>query len=249
VLAVLLVPELFTRFSDAVSLSQSRRAASFVPLAFAFAGGMAVLSRLVGPLLPSLALLAGAGLEAVYPGDFEYALDPGAPGLIVWIAGAAGILGLVVGLARRGEPFEANAGFAAALFVLPVVAVGLARWTPPAVPPLSTLSPGLVQSLRTLVPEGAVVFSDQETSYRIAAFAPVYIAVAPPGHVADTDENRPYERARDGRAFAATGNLDIPERYGAEYLVVDRRRTRRTFDLRRLYHDVSFDLYRLPVRP
>jgi hypothetical protein len=249
VLAVCLLSPLFSHFSDVVSISQARRVAGFFPFAFAFAGGMAVLSRLVGPLLPSLALLAGAGLEAAYPGDFEYAFEPGAPGLIVWIAGAAGVLALVVGLWRRGEPFEANAGFAAALFVLPVVAVGLARWTPTSAPPLSTLSPGLVHSLRSLVAPGAVVFSDQETSYRIAAFAPVYIAVAPPGHVADTEENRPYERARDGRAFAVSGNLEIPERYGADYLVVDRRRTRRTFALQRLYHDVSFDLYRLPARP
>jgi hypothetical protein len=127
------------------------------------------------------------------------------------------------------------------------VAVGLGNWTPGAPPPLSTLSPGVVHALRTVVPAGAVVYSDQETSYRIAAYAPVYIAVAPPGHVADTKENVPYRRARDGREFAATGNLEIPERYGAQYLVVDRRRTRRAFDLPRLYGDVSFVLYRLPT--
>jgi hypothetical protein len=249
VLAVCLVPPLFTHFADAVSISQARRAAGFFPFAFAFAGGLGVLSRLVGPLLPSLSLIAGAVLEVAYPGDFGYALKGGAPGWIVWIAAGGGVLALLVGLLRRGSPLEANAGFAAALFLLPVVAVGLAHWTPEAAPPASTLSAGLVQALRTIVPAGSVVYSDQETSYRIAAFAPVYIAVAPPGHVADTKENRPYERARDGRAFLATGDLDIPERYGAEYLVIDRLRMRQSFDLHQLYRDPRFVLYRLPPRP
>jgi hypothetical protein len=247
VLAVCLLPQVFTHFSDAVSVSQARRAAGFFPFAFAFAGGMGILSRLLGPLFPSVALVSGAALEAAYPGNFEYALKGGAPGLIVWIAAGAGVVGLLVGLVLRGDALEANAAFAAALFALPVVAVGLAKWTPTAAPPLSTLSPGIVHALRTVVPPGSVVYSDQETSYRIAAFAPVYIAVAPPGHVADTKENQPYVRARDGRAFTATGNLEIPERYGAEFLVVDRRRTRRTFALPRLYGDVSFVLYRLPT--
>ena len=40
VAAVMLVPLLFVPFSDLVSLSQSRRAAGFWPLAFAFAGGL-----------------------------------------------------------------------------------------------------------------------------------------------------------------------------------------------------------------
>jgi hypothetical protein len=129
-----------------------------------------------------------------------------------------------------------------------VVAVGLARWTPFEGRPGTALSPGLVEALRSSVPEGGVVYSDPETSYRIAAYAPVYIAVAPPGHVADTPENRPYERARDARRFVATGDLTIPESYGAEYLAVDRRRVRRPFDLPELYRDPRFSLYRIPLR-
>ena len=245
VLAVCLVPPLFTHFSDAVSLSQSRRVAGFFPFAFAFAGGLGVLSRFLGPVLPSLALVAGAVIEVLYPGDFQYALKNGAPGAIVWIAAAAGALALVVGLLRRGAPLEADAGFAAALFLLPIAAYGLARWSPLPAPPASTLSSGLVHALRTEVAPGAVVYSDQETSYRLAAYAPVYIAVAPPGHVADTKTNDPYGRARDARAFAATGNLAIPQRYGAEFLVIDRLRNRRSFALPVLYRDERFVLYRL----
>jgi len=245
VLLVCLLPPLFTHFSDAVSLSQSRRVAGFFPFAFAFAGGLGVLSRFLGPVLPSVALVAGAVIEIAYPGDFEYQLKNGAPGAIVWIALAGGVAALVVGLLRRGESLEANAGFAAALFLLPIVVYGLVHWTPLPAPPASTLTTGLVHALRTEVPSGAVVYSDQETSYRLAAYAPVYIAVAPPGHVADTPANHPYRRARDARAFAATGNLAIPKRYAADYLVVDRLRTRRSFELPVLYRDERFVLYRL----
>ena len=90
-----------------------------------------------------------------------------------------------------------------------------------------------------------IVFSDSETSFRLAAFAPVYIAVAPPGHVADTEENRPYERARDARRFLRTGDLSIPRGYGAEYVVVDGLRTELELDLPVVYADERFTLYRL----
>jgi hypothetical protein len=96
------------------------------------------------------------------------------------------------------------------------------------------------------VPAGAIVYSDPETSFRLAALAPVYVAVAPPGHVADTEENRPYERARDARRFVATGDLTIPRRYGADYVVIDGLRTRRRLDLPVVYRDDRFTLYRLP---
>jgi len=93
------------------------------------------------------------------------------------------------------------------------------------------------------------VYSDQETSFRIAAYAPVYIAVAPPGHVANTETNRPFERAQEAREFLRTGDLAIPRRYGAEFLVVDRVRQRRDFELPELYRDPRFVLYRLRDAP
>jgi hypothetical protein len=110
------------------------------------------------------------------------------------------------------------------------------------------LSSGLVDAVRANVSSGSIVYSDQETSFRLAAFAPVFIAVAPPGHVADTEDNRPYKRARDARRFLRTGDLSIPEEYGAEYLVVDRLRNERAFDLPVIYQDERFVLYRLPPR-
>src|SRR5258708_17926695 len=48
VLVLELCPFIFPHFSDLVSLSQSRRAAGFVPFAFALVGGAAVLARPAG---------------------------------------------------------------------------------------------------------------------------------------------------------------------------------------------------------
>ena len=233
----MLIPLLFTSLADLVSISQARRAAGFLPFAFAFAGGLGVLSRMIGPLLPPLALVAGVVFQVAFPGDFDYALNEGAPGELVWIGVVAGVAGIVVGLVRRGPPLESSAGLAAALFLLPVVVVGVARWTPVEAPAGAQLTDGSRRRrARRQVEPGSVVYSDPETSYRLAAAAPVYIAVAPPGHVADTAENRPYERARDARRFLATGDLSIPEAYGAEYLVVDRRRQLRPVRPRAALH-------------
>ena len=247
VLVVLLVPFLFTTLSDLVSISQSRRAAAFVPLAFAFAGGLGVLSAVLGRLLPPVALVAGIGLQWAYPGDFGYVLDHPGPAWVVWVAVVGTAIGLAVGLLRRRPPLEATAGLSAALFLAPVVVVGVVHWTPVRPPAGSSLSPGLVSALRRDVPERAIVYSDPDTSYRIAAAAPVYIAVAPPGHVADTTANEPYVRARDARRFLRTGDLLIPRRYRAQYLVVDRRLLRRPFPLPVLYRDPRFVLYRVPA--
>lgn len=246
VFAMMLIPFLFTALADLVSISQARRAAGFLPFAFAFAGGMGVLARVVGPLLLPLALGAGMFFQIVYPGDFEYVLKDPAPSWIAWISVAGAVGALIVGLVRRRPALETGAALAAAAFLMPVIGGGLLDWNRPDPPAIARLSPGLVDAVREYVPPGTIVFSDTETSFRLAAFAPVYIAVAPPGHVADTEENRPYERARDARRFFRTGDLSIPESYGAEYLVVDRERTERTFDLPVIY-DERFVLYRLPA--
>jgi hypothetical protein len=245
VFAVMLVPFLFTSLADLVSISQARRAAGFLPFAFAFAGGMGVLTRLVGPLLIPLALGAGMLLQIIYPGDFEYVLREPAPAWITWFAVAGAVVALGVGLYRRRPALEMGAALASAAFLLPVVAGGLLDLRPPPLPEIATLTGGLVNAVRADVPKGAVVFSDPETSFRLAAFAPVYVASAPPGHVADTEKNRPYERARDARRFLRTGDLSIPRSYDAEYVVLDRLRTKLELDLPVVYEDERFVVYRL----
>jgi hypothetical protein len=249
VLALMLVPELFTRFSDAVSISQSRRAAGFVPFAFAVAGGAAVLARVLSIGALPIGLAAGIAFQVAYPGDFGYGLDQGGPAFATWFALIAGGAALAVGVVLPRGLAELDrvgpiAAATAALAVLPVALHGFAHWDErPATG--QELTPGLVRALRTEVPERAVVFSDDATSYAIAAFAPVYVANALPGHVADTKANRPYERRADARAFFRTGDLAIPRRYGAGWLVVDRRRSKLQLRLPRAYADGRYVLYRL----
>jgi hypothetical protein len=244
VLLLGLTPWLFTPFSDLVSLSQSRRAAGFLPFAFAFAGGLAVASALLRRWLLPIALAAGIGLQLLYPGDFDYVLTDGGPALATWAASLGGVVAIVVGLRRR-LALERAAGVAAALFLLPVFVHGLWNWSPNEMRRPNPLSPALREALRDRLPVGAVLFSDLESSYRAAASAPIYIAAAPPGHVADTEENRPYERRDDVRRFFASGDLAIPRRYGAGWLLIDRERFPRPFSLPVVYRDGRFTLYRL----
>jgi len=245
VFSVMLLPLLFTELADLVSISQARRAAGFLPFAFAFAGGLGVLARLVGPLLLPLLLGAGMFFQIVYPGDFDYVLKDPAPAWITWFALVGAVAALVVGFVRRRPALETGAALAAAAFLLPVVADGLLDWNRPDPAEIATLTPGVVGARRGEVEPGTVVFSDAETSFRLAAYAPVYIANAPPGHVADTEENRPYERASDARRFLRTGDLSIPRAYGADVIVVDGLRTDLELDLPVLYADERFTIYRL----
>jgi hypothetical protein len=245
VFAAMLVPYLFTSLSDLVSISQARRAAGFLPFAFAFAGGMGVLARLVGPLLLPLALGAGMFLQIVYPGDFEYVLRQPAPEWIAWFAVMGAGVALVVGLVRRRPALETGASLAAAAFLIPVFGGGLLDWSRPSPSEIATVTPGLVAAVRDEVEPGTVLYSDSETSFRLAAFVPVYIAAAPPGHVADTAENRPYERASDSRRFFRTGDLAIPRSYDADYVVVDALRSDLELDLPIVYSDDRFTVYRL----
>ena len=96
------------------------------------------------------------------------------------------------------------------------------------------------------MPAGAVVYSDLESSYRIAAAAPVFVCNAPPGHVADTKRNRPYVRREEWRRFNRTGDLGIPRACGATWLVIDRDRFATRPPLPVAYRDGRYTLYRMP---
>jgi hypothetical protein len=160
------------------------------------------------------------------------------------IGGAAALV--VAALLRRPELEEGRGplvALAAALFVAPVAWHGLARLDPPRGG--AELPAGLMHALRKDVPEGDVVFADTETSYLAAAAAPVYVAAAPPAHVADTKPNRPQARQRDVARFLRSGDLAIPRRYGATFLLVNRRRSKLAPKLPRLYADSRYALYRL----
>ncbi|MEP6813892.1 MAG: hypothetical protein ABI990_12945 [Actinomycetota bacterium] len=244
VLALTIVSPLFVPFSDAVSLSQARRFAGFLPFAFAFAGGLGVVAALAGRFVVPIAVAAGITLQLLYPGDFGAGLHGDLPAWPTWVAAGGGLLALGLGFWRRGSR-ERSAGLAAAVFLLPVAIHGLAHWSPVRTDAAYALTPGLVRALRADVPGGDTVYSDLETSYRIAAYAPVYVCNGPPGHVANTKLDRPYARRRELRRFLRTGDLAIPRRCGARWLVVDRTRSTRHFRLRTVYRDSRYVLYRL----
>ena len=186
------------------------------------------------------------------PGDFSspYRHLHGSPGWLTWVsfagAGAALVLGAVGGrripMLERTGPLAAGA---VALFLIPVAVHGFSHWTPPrsTEKPLPT---GLVQALRARLPERAVVFTDAQTGYELAAFVPVYVNATPPRHSSATRANHPALRVRDAQRFFRHGDMSIPRRYGAQWLLVDRARyPRKKFPLRQAYADGRYVLYQL----
>jgi hypothetical protein len=258
VLAILLIPDLFTRLSDLVSISQSRRLAQFLPIPFALAGAAVVFGRirLAGALA---ALGAGVALELLYEAELTHTVERGGPIWPLWAAIIGTPLVLIAALVLRRRLWILDfspsgwAALPAIAFVLPIAVAGLADLDRRDRPDPDALSPGVVTELRALDPD-SVVFAPVETSYRVAAFAPVYVAASPPPHVADTEENRPYERQRDAIRFfapAASGDaerLRILEEYGADWLLVDKTRDYPRDFVARLqpaYEDERYALYRV----
>ena len=220
VLVLLEVPWLFVHLSNAVSLSQSRRAAGFAPLPFALAGALALLARSVF-VLP-VAFAGGVVLQRVWPGDFEYGLHHGGPALATWIALFGGAAALAVAIVvRRGPARESHRLGAAAMLalILPVAAHGVWHWSPRIATDPNALSPRLVSSLRTKVPKGAIVLAPLRVSYRVVADAPVYVVGLPVVHVADTRANDPYGRASAVNHWVATGDPRVARRYGATWAI------------------------------
>ena len=244
ILGIELLVWVFPHFADAVSLSQARRAAGFVPFAFALAGAASVLARLLGAFVLPVALGAGIALQLAFPGDFGPGLDKGGPAAATWIAAVGGLAALAVGLVlgRRIDSRGWAAGTAVLLFCIPIAVHGLHHWAPVRDDP-HALTPGLLEALGDEIPKRSIVFADLETSYRISAFAPVYVAAAPPAHVADTVANRPYARRLSVIHYFRSGDPAILDRYHADWLVVDRQR----FDVRPkwplVYEDARYALY------
>jgi hypothetical protein len=249
VLLIVLLPWTFDSLSNAVSVSQARRLAIFLPIPFAVAGAASLLGRyrLAGCLA---AFGAGGLLQLVYPGEFSYFLVVGGPPWPVWLAVAGAGVGLVVAaIVRRSVPEGAPIWTAAVALSL-VAPVGLAGllYLKRDEPDRLSLTPGLVHALRTKVPPRDTVFSDLETSYRIEAYAPVYVSAAPPAHVAATKDNYPNERRDDVIKFLNSGSVSIPRLYRAQWIVIAKRRFDLHLDLPKAYSDSRFDLYRIRRR-
>ena len=123
---------------------------------------------------------------------------------------------------------------------------GFREWTPASSHDRYAPTPGLLHALQIQVPKRAIVFSDLETSYRISAYAPVYVAAAPPAHVADTAANRPYSRRLSVNRYFGTGDVAILDRYKADWLVVDRSRFHVRAPWPVAYEDQRYALYHRP---
>jgi hypothetical protein len=246
-----LVPPVFDRFADAVSLPQAVRLASFLPLPFALAGAAALAGR-ARALGAASALAAGIGFELAYRHPTTGAA------WAVWLAAlaATGGLALFVGL----RPFsldESGPGkwtaLAAVAFALPVAVTGFAgyeRWDKP--DPYG-LTPGLTRALDEDIPPLATVLAPSATSYRIAGYAPVRIVVAPAGHVAFRMEDEYRDRFRAARLFflepstTPAQRAAILRRYDVGWVVVDKTRGRPRLPpgLKLEYGDERYSLYRV----
>jgi hypothetical protein len=197
-LLIALVPALFSRFADLVSLSQALRIRHFLPLSFALAGG---------------ALLGAA-------------------------------------LLRRWVRYEIAALAIVLAVVLPTVALRIADVERSERP--NPLPAGLVQALESRTEPRDLVVSDPVTSYRLAAYVPVTILAAPLAHVAQTPDDRPYNRLREvDRLIAvdATERRRLLEASGARWLLVDRSWGGGDLSapgLETVYDDGRFGLYLLP---
>ena len=253
VLGLTLIPALFMPFSDFVSISQARRLAVFYPYAFAFAGGLGILAGLMRRFTPVLALAAGIVLQIIWPGDFGYRLHGGGgPGWIVWSVLLASCAALICFFlspdADYDEGERSSVVLAASLFVLPVVVAGFFHWTPLVSTDKSGLTPGLTRAIQGL-PDRSIILADPATSYRIVAVAPVYVVTAPPGNVADTGRNRPYERRRNVWKFLATGDPATVAKYKPGWIILtsaERRKLGVKLMLKPVYQNDRFSLYRIP---
>ena len=235
VLVLMLVPTLFTRFADVVSISQARRAAGFVPFAFAVAGGAAVLARLLSIGALPVGLAAGIAFQLAYPGDFGYSLVHGGPAVATWVAlggggGCAGRRGRPAAPPGRARPDRADRR----------------RDRPPG------RAPGRGARIRALGQAArARRGADAGTGTRAAGgraeggrrvlrrrdelpdrCAGARLRRDRPARPRRRHEGEPpVARRDDARMFFRTGDLAIPRRYGATWLVIDRNRSRLRLDL------------------
>jgi hypothetical protein len=260
VLGIELWPLVFPHFSDAVSLSQSRRASGFIPFAVALAGGAAIVSRFSRALAVAGGLACGIWLQISYAGDFGLRATKTEPAIVVWVALYGGIAALVLGalLAWRrpglpplawSRPRGLTAALAVFLFVLPVAVHGFWQWTPQVKHDRDALTPGLIRFLQEDVAPRSIVFADLGTSYRATAFAPIYVVAVPPTHAANTRPNQLLKRRRAVLRFITHPSLEEPQAWNAQWLVLRRSGPVRSIEgggLRPAYEDDKFVAFRVP---
>jgi hypothetical protein len=262
ILGIELWPLIFPHFSDAVSLSQSRRASGFIPFAVALAGGAALVSRFSRTLALVAGLVLGIWLQVAYTGDFGLRAPRTEPAWVVWFALYGSIAALVIGALlawrRRSPPRPVarqrgvTTAFAVLLFVLPVVVHGFSYWSPQTKRDSAALTPGLIHYLQRDVPARSVVLADLSTSYRATAFAPVYVVAVTPTHAANTRPNELHKRKLAVLRFLAHPTLDVARSWRADYIVLTRAEAERAQAFERqglepVYQDRGFVIFPVPL--
>jgi len=253
ILVVALTPPLFTFVSDYLSLSQTRRLPLFLPLGVAIVGAAAVVSRFKAL---GVGVAAGAGilLTMLYS-------DPGrryeGPGWAVIVGLVGGVAALAAGALRRSRGPDVGPWALAAVVALafPVAVSTLSGLTPGS--RASPLTRAVIAAVRADVPAGDVVFSDPRSGYALAAYAPVYITSSRLGYVAPTKANHVGARLEDATRFLSNSSIsdserdEILQRWGAEWLLVDKRGPYPREFVSRLelvYEDGRYALFRVAPR-
>jgi hypothetical protein len=108
-----------------------------------------------------------------------------------------------------------------------------------------------VEALESRTAPSELVLSDPVTSYRIAAYTPVTILAAPLAHVAQTPDDRPYDRLREVDRLASASDGErraLLASYGSRWLLVDRQwrgGDLSTAGLEPVFDDGRYALYRV----
>lgn len=231
VILLLVVPQLFTPFSDVVSVSQGRRLLNYLPWGFALVGGALVLARFRHVAVAG-ALLAGVALQLLYPGDFDYRLSVPGPGWVAWFAAGGVVVVVAAGMAGRLRTTyrEAWALPIVAAFALPV-AIGGIPSAFPAKGDITALPEPVVAAVRQHVGRDDVLMAPLRTAYNLSGHAPVYIVAATRGHSADTLINRHGERRTDVERFfkdstSASDGREILRRWDVSWVLVHKHHPR-----------------------
>jgi hypothetical protein len=252
VFPVLLIPYLFTPFSDVASLSQARRLAIFLPLPFALAGAFLLLGRLRWAGAAVVLALAFV-LDRSFSREFGYQVRQGGPGWVVWFAFFGSIVALLIAVffRRAGPSATPWTAAVAVAFAIPLAVSGLSD-VKRGLPDPNALTPGLVHVLRTEVRPRDVVFGDPDIAFEVVTYAPVYIPAVPAWELNPKARNL-YKRRLDATLFFSPSASDEERRrllakYGARWLVIDKTRPYPASfvrSLRRVYEDTRYALYRV----
>jgi hypothetical protein len=201
VILILIVPYFFTPFADVMSISQGRRFLFYLPFAFALTGGALILARFRW-FAVAAALLLGAWLHHVWPGDFKYMLREPGPGWLAWVAAAGALIAIGLGATKKVNLRYGN-GWALAIviaFVLPAAVVGIEGMKTYRPEP-ARIDDHLIAAVDKYVAQDDVILGLPKTVYRLDAQAPVYIVAAAGGHGGDTVVNHHAERRLDAKTF------------------------------------------------